>query len=481
MPDLLPVRLQNILHNCKPKLRKERLGRVKVIHCFTIKSRNLVLDVESGALHQVSDVAMKVIASVKESANLLSEIDAPSEILEEINALIQGGMLFSRPSGEVVHEHMTNRKPVIKALCMHMAHECNLRCRYCFAGEGNYSLTDRGFMSLEVGKKALDFLVESSGSRRNLEVDFFGGEPMMNFDVVKELVAYGRSLEEKAGKKFRFTLTTNGVLLTDDAIEYINQNMDNVVLSLDGRQHVNDRMRRNHNGGGSYEQIFPRIKKLADARQHQNYYVRGTFTRFNMDFAADVLHLADAGFKNISVEPVVAPKDEVFALRGGVELKILFEEYEHLASELLKREKQGKGILFFHFEMNLDGGPCIAKRVTGCGAGSEYLAVTPSGKLYPCHQFVGDERFQIGDLTKGTEITHNEFTQDFQNCHVYAKPECAKCWARYYCSGGCMATAYYANDSILKPDEISCELMRKRIECALYIFAERRELNGGAF
>ncbi|MCL2216689.1 MAG: thioether cross-link-forming SCIFF peptide maturase [Defluviitaleaceae bacterium] len=451
-----------------------------MIHCFKIKTRNLVLDVESGALHQVDDAAMEILLQMQNACGdssqaLLRELQETSpRLYSEIRALMEAGQLFSRPLTSDVHQHMENRKPVVKALCLHMAHECNLRCAYCFAGEGNYSLTDRGLMPLEVGKRALDFLVKESGARRNLEVDFFGGEPMLNFDVVKELVAYGRSIEGPAGKKFRFTLTTNGALLTEDAVAYINQNMDNVVLSLDGRPSVNDRMRKNQNGSGSYAKIFPKIKGLADAREQKNYYVRGTFTRYNLDFAEDVLHLADAGFKNISVEPVVAPADADYALREE-DLPVLFDEYEKLAEALLERERAGKGFLFFHFEMNLDGGPCIAKRVTGCGAGSEYLAVTPSGKLYPCHQFVGDERFQADDLGKG--FSSNDIVREFEHCHVFAKPECAACWARYYCSGGCMATAFYANDSILKPDKISCELMRKRIECALYIFAERSERN----
>ncbi|MCL2839475.1 MAG: thioether cross-link-forming SCIFF peptide maturase [Defluviitaleaceae bacterium] len=440
-------------------------------------SRNLVLDVESGALHQVDDVTMAVLSSMQNACeeNLSQALhDVPSEISQEIRALIDAGKLFSKPKTSVVHEHMKNRKPVVKALCMHMAHECNLRCVYCFAGDGNYSLTDRGLMSFDVGKRALDFLVAQSGTRRNLEIDFFGGEPMMNFDVVKALVAYGRSIETKVGKKFRFTLTTNGALLTDDAIHYINEHMDNVVLSLDGRPEINDRMRLSHDGRGSYAQVFPKIKKLADTRilNQMSHYVRGTFTRHNLDFVDDVLHMADEGFKNISIEPVVAPPETDYALREE-DLPTLFKAYETLASALIKREKEGNGVLFFHFEMNLDGGPCIAKRVTGCGAGSEYLAVTPSGKLYPCHQFVGDERFQVGDLETG--VQQREYTKDFKNCHVYAKPECTRCWARYYCSGGCMATAYYANDSILKPDKMSCELMRKRIECALYIFAERMD------
>jgi uncharacterized protein len=295
---------------------------------------------------------------------------------------------------------------------------------------------------------------------------------MLNFDTVKALVAYGRAREKETGKRFRFTLTTNGALLTAKDHEYINQNFDNVVLSLDGRKHVNDKMREFASGGGSYEKILPQIKLLADSRGHEKYYVRGTYTRHNLDFSADVLHLADLGFKNISVEPVVAPSDMDYSIREE-DLPLLFEEYETLAHALLEREKSGNGVHFFHFEMDITGGPCIAKRVTGCGAGSEYLAVTPSGKLYPCHQFVGDEKFLVGDVFTGFNEQKN-MAQDFSLCHVLNKPECAKCWARYFCSGGCMATAYYASGNILTPDQISCKLMQKRIECALYIFAERR-------
>jgi len=433
-----------------------------------------VLDVESGALHQVSDDALEVLKLIEgeesfdENFPLL--INAPHGIVAGIKSLVDAGKLFSKKTVIDIQNHMGNRKPVVKALCLHMAHECNLRCKYCFAGDGQYSLYDRGLMPIEVGKKALDFLVNESGSRRNLEVDFFGGEPMLNFETVKELVKYGRSLEEKNNKKFRFTLTTNGVLLTDESISYINENFDNVVLSLDGRQHVNDNVRKKTDGSGSYDIILPKIKKLTEARNHKNYYVRGTYTRYNMDFANDVLHMADSGFKNISVEPVVAPQEMDYAFKDE-DLLVLFKEYDKLAVELLKREKEGNGILFFHFEMNLDGGPCLAKRVTGCGAGSEYLAVTPSGKFYPCHQFVGDEQFQAGDVFTG--LVENKYTAEFKDCHVYKKPECSKCFAKYYCSGGCLANAYYANDNILKPDKISCELMKKRIENALYIFSER--------
>ncbi|MCL2355785.1 MAG: thioether cross-link-forming SCIFF peptide maturase [Defluviitaleaceae bacterium] len=462
-----------------------------MIHCFEIGERNLVLDVNSGALHSVDDAAfyvlknMAAVESVEKCRELRrvrrkpaarfsrtsecertifqhSEIpaDTPESLRREIRELIDAGQLFSRDRADEAHEHMQNRNPVVKALCLHIAHECNLRCKYCFAGQGNYSENDRGLMPFEVGKNAIDFLIENSGTRRNLEVDFFGGEPMLNFDVVKKIVAYGR--EREGEKNFRFTLTTNAALLSDENISYINETFDNVVLSLDGRKHVNDNMRPFAGGGGSYDEILPRIKALADARQGANYYVRGTYTRHNLDFAADVLHLADAGFKNISVEPVVAPADTDYAIREE-DLPALFAEYEKLALALLAREREGRGIFFFHFETDLSGGPCIAKRVTGCGAGAEYLAVTPSGRLYPCHQFVGDEKFMLDAPSPA-----------FSANHVFTKPECAACWAKFHCGGGCFATAYHMNGDISKPDKISCELMKKRVECALFMFAERQ-------
>lgn len=429
---------------------------MSMIHCFKIGGQNLVLDVNSGALHCVDDAAFFALKNGG---------DAPAGVREEIRALTDAGQLFSPDRADEARAHMENRRPVVKALCLHIAHECNLRCKYCFAGQGNYSESDRGLMPFEVGKNALDFLIENSGTRRNLEVDFFGGEPMLNFDVVKKIIAYGREREAAAKKNFRFTLTTNAALLDDENIPYINETFDNVVLSLDGRKHVNDAMRPFAAGGGSYDKILPKIRALADTRGDKNYYIRGTYTRHNLDFAADVLHLADAGFKNISVEPVVAPPRADYAIREE-DLPALFDEYEKLSEALLARECEGRGIFFFHFETDLTGGPCVAKRVTGCGAGSEYLAVTPSGKLYPCHQFVGDEKF---DLVSNT----NRMISDFANCHVFTKPECAACWAKFYCGGGCFATAYHMNGDIAKPDKISCELMKKRIECALYIFAER--------
>ncbi|MCL2404126.1 MAG: thioether cross-link-forming SCIFF peptide maturase [Defluviitaleaceae bacterium] len=453
-----------------------------MIHCFSVNGRHLVLDIASGALHAVDDAAYLVLCALQGmpdgeaaepemiAAKTGLATNTVKEALKEIRQLVDMGQLFTHTSEADVHVYMRNRRPVIKALCLHMAHECNLRCGYCFAGQGDYG-QDRGLMSLETGRKALDFLIAQSGSRRNLEVDFFGGEPMLNFDTVKALVAYGRAREKETGKRFRFTLTTNGALLTDEDHPYINENMDNVVLSLDGRPEVNDCMRKlTANKNGSYDVVYPKIKALADSRNHERYYVRGTYTRHNLDFAADVLHMADVGFTQLSVEPVVAPPGVSYSLREE-DLPALYAEYEKLADALLARERDGKPVNFFHFMMDLSGGPCLAKRVTGCGAGSEYLAITPSGKLFPCHQFVGDDKFCLGDLDTG--IVNSKIVSDFAGCHVYSKPACRDCWARYYCSGGCMATAYNTHGDINQPDKISCDLQRKRIECALYMKAAR--------
>jgi uncharacterized protein len=400
---------------------------------------------------------------------LVAEIKEAVTDREAVNAiygLIKAGQLFSKPRDGQIAKHMKERTPVVKALCLHMAHECNLNCAYCFAGQGNYGDGDRGLMPLDVGKKALDFLIAQSGTRRNLEVDFFGGEPMLNFDVVKELVAYGRMREKETGKQFRFTLTTNGAFLNEGNIPYIHKHFDNIVMSLDGREEVNDRMR----GTGTYADVLPKIRAMSKARDTASHYVRGTYTRYNLDFAADVLHLADMGFDYLSVEPVVAPPDADYALREE-DLPALFAEYEKLAEAVWERNQNGAGIRFFHFDINMESGPCIAKRVTGCGAGSEYLAVTPKGRLFPCHQFVGDDAFCLGDLDVG--IRDTERVDSFTRCHVAAKPTCAVCWAKYYCSGGCMATAFYATGTIMEPDKTSCALMRKRIECALYLAARR--------
>ncbi len=449
-----------------------------MIHRYKNNGYNIVLDVCSGAVHVVDDIVYDVIDlyeshSLEEIKALLPGYSGEelSEAWQEITALKEAGELFAEDEYKDLVIDFKKRKTVIKALCLHIAHDCNLACRYCFAGEGEYH-GDRSLMSLEVGKAAIDFLIENSGSRRNLEVDFFGGEPLMNFDVVREIVAYGRSLEEKYDKQFRFTLTTNGMLLTDEVMEFANREMDNVVLSVDGRKEVHDRMRPTPNGKGSYEYIMPGFKRFCELRGQKKYYVRGTFTHDNLDFAADVLHLADQGFKEISVEPVVASEDEPYAIRRE-DLPKLMEEYDKLAVELLKREKEGRGFHFFHFMIDLDQGPCVFKRLSGCGSGTEYLAVTPWGDLYPCHQFVGDEKFLLGNVREG--VTNTEVRDSFKLCNVYARDKCRECFARFYCSGGCAANAYKFHGDINDAYDIGCELMKKRVECAIMIKAARAD------
>ena len=443
-----------------------------MVHCFNVNGRRFALDVPTGALHETDAVTQEIIEAMDGVFNgaLTNDFNIPQDefngIISEIRGLAEDGQLFTAERAEPVRVGMREREPVVKALCLHIAHDCNLRCKYCFAGQGSYgdNIGGERYMTPEVGRKALDFLISRSGNRRHLEVDFFGGEPMLNFDTVKEIVSYGRKREKETDKIFRFTLTTNGTLLNPEHHAYINEVMDNVVLSIDGRPEVHDRMRSNANGAGSYADVFPKLKQLADSRGHERYYVRGTYTRHNTDFAADVLHLADAGFTQVSVEPAVAEPSAGYSIRRE-DVPVLCGEYEKLADELLKR----KHIRFFHFEIDLDGGPCVAKRVTGCGAGTEYLAVTPEGKLFPCHQFVGEGKFLLGDLDTG--VTEKWVTDMFKECHVYNKPECVNCWAKYYCSGGCAANAYHTNGDIAKPDIIACDLQRKRIECALYMRA----------
>jgi uncharacterized protein len=358
---------------------------------------------------------------------------------------------------------------VVKALCLHIAHDCNLACKYCFAEEGEYHGGKRELMPYETGKAALDFLIENSGSRHNLEVDFFGGEPLLNWQVVKDLVAYGRSREEETGKHFRFTLTTNGVLLTDEIMEFANREMDNIVLSIDGRKEVHDRMRPFRGGaGGSYDRIVPKFQRVAESRGQERYYVRGTFTRYNCDFAEDVLHLADLGFKQISVEPVVAKETDDYAFRQE-DLPQLLEEYDKLAAEMAKRAGTDSDFNFFHFMIDLEGGPCVYKRLSGCGSGTEYLAVTPTGDLYPCHQFVGDTDFRLGDVWKGIDRT--DIVTDFKGANVYSRPACRECFAKYYCSGGCAANAYNFTGDIRGNYALGCELQKKRIECAIMLKA----------
>lgn len=457
-----------------------------MIHQYKNNGYNIVLDVNSGCVHVVDDLVYDIITLYEKmdtEAIITKMIETYSvvgttvkeqeirEAIEEIEELKEQGSLFTEDIYKDYIIDFKKRQTVVKALCLHIAHDCNLACRYCFAEEGEYK-GRRALMSYEVGKQALDFLIQNSGNRRNLEVDFFGGEPLMNFDVVKQLVAYGREQETLHDKKFRFTLTTNGILLNDDIIEFINQEMSNVVLSIDGRKEVNDFMRPARNGKGSYDVILPKFKKVAESRNQTNYYVRGTFTHHNLDFAADVLHLADLGFEQISVEPVVAAPEEPYAIKKE-DIARICEEYDTLAKEMIERKKKGRGFHFFHFMIDLTGGPCVAKRLSGCGSGTEYLAVTPWGDLYPCHQFVGTEEFLMGNVFDG--VTKTDIRDEFKLCNVYAKEKCKECFARFYCSGGCAANSFHFHGTINDAYDIGCELQRKRVECAIMIKAAEAE------
>ena len=454
-----------------------------MIHQYKNNGFNIVLDVNSGAIHVVDDITYDIIADYesldkqgivekigkKYDAVGVAEIE---EAYDEVRSLEEAEELFTKDIYEDRVIDYTKRATVVKALCLHIAHDCNLSCKYCFAEEGLYHGKKAELMPYEVGKQALDFLVANSGSRRNLEVDFFGGEPLLNFQVVKDLVAYGRELEKTHDKHFRFTLTTNGVLLNDEVMEFANREMDNVVLSIDGRKEVHDKMRPFQRGDGSYDIVTPKFIKFAESRGQSKYYARGTFTRNNLDFSKDVLHLADLGFKQISVEPVVAPEDESYALLEE-DLPKLFEEYDLLAKEMVARHGTDKEFNFFHFMIDLEGGPCVFKRLSGCGSGTEYLAVTPSGELYPCHQFVGNDGFKMGDVWKGIENT--DLQTEFKGCNVYSKPECKQCFAKYYCSGGCAANAYHFDGNIRGNYHVGCELQKKRVECAIMIKAATAE------
>ena len=460
-----------------------------MIHQYVSNGYNIVLDVNSGCVHVVDEMTYRAVPFVEEAlaqnaqgieeltayvterldicAGETAEASTLREVIEEILELKEAGMLYTEDIYERYIGEFKNRETVVKALCLHIAHDCNLACKYCFAEEGEYH-GRKALMSFEVGKKALDFLVASSGNRVNLEVDFFGGEPLLNWQVVKDLVAYGRSLEEPHHKKFRFTLTTNGVLLNDEILEFANKEMANIVLSIDGRQKIHDLMRPHRGGQGSYDEVVPKYKKVAESRKQMNYYVRGTFTRNNLDFAEDVKHLADEGFEQISVEPVVAADTEEYALREE-DLPVILSEYDKLALEYIRRKKEGKGFNFFHFMIDLEGGPCVAKRLSGCGSGTEYLAVTPWGDLYPCHQFVGQEQFLMGNVDTG--IVRTDIRDTFKTCNVYAKEKCRDCFAKFYCSGGCAANAYNFSGSINGAYDLGCELQRKLVECAIMIKA----------
>lgn len=452
-----------------------------MIHQYKQCGYNIVLDICSGAVHIVDDIAYDIISLYenKEKNEVIAEIskkygDVPrDEIIEcydQVTELKNSGELFTEDNFEpMAGELKAKTSGVIKALCLHIAHTCNLNCSYCFASQGKYH-GERALMSFEVGKRALDFLIENSGTRRNLEVDFFGGEPLMNFDVVKKLVEYARSIEKEKGKNFRFTLTTNGVLVDDDVIDFANKEMSNVVLSLDGRKEVHDRYRVDYQGRGSYDTIVPKFQKFVKARGGKNYYMRGTFTHANPDFLEDIKTMLNLGFTELSMEPVVAAEGDEAALTEE-DKPVVMKQYEELAELMLKRDKEGKPFTFYHYMIDLAGGPCIYKRISGCGSGTEYMAVTPWGDLYPCHQFVGDEKFKLGDIWHGVE--NKEIQNEFASCNVYARSECRDCWARFYCSGGCAANAYHATGSVKGVYKYGCDLFKKRMECAIAVAVVR--------
>ena len=452
-----------------------------MIHQYKFGDLNIVLDVCSGAIHTVDDIAYDMISMFEnhDRDSVISEIcrkypDVPEdeiwECYDQIAQLKEDGKLFVKDSFEPMAGALKAKTSgVIKALCLHIAHTCNLNCSYCFASQGKYH-GERALMSFEVGKRALDFLIENSGSRRNLEVDFFGGEPLMNFDVVKRLVEYARSIEKEKNKNFRFTLTTNGVLVDDDVIDFANREMSNVVLSLDGRREVHDRYRVDYAGNGSWDKIVPKFQKFVAARGGKNYYMRGTFTHANPDFLEDIKVMLDLGFSELSMEPVVAAEGDPAALTEE-DKAIVLKQYEQLAELMLRRDKEGKPFTFYHYMIDLKGGPCIYKRISGCGSGTEYMAVTPWGDLYPCHQFVGDEKFKLGDIWNG--VSNTEIQKEFASCNVYAREKCRDCWAKLYCSGGCAANAYHSTGSVRGVYKYGCDLFRKRMECAIAVAVAR--------
>lgn len=457
-----------------------------MVHLYKNNGYNIVIDANSGCVHSVDEVAYDMIGLFetldkqaliktvleKYASNPAVDEAELEEIYADILALKESKQLFSEDEFADFQWDFKKRNSVLKAICLHVAHDCNLACKYCFAGKGEYN-GEKALMSFDVGKQALDFLVANSGTRHNLEVDFFGGEPLMNFEVVKQLTAYGRSLEEKYNKNFRFTLTTNGILVDDEVIDFCNREMSNVVLSIDGRKCVNDRMRVSRNGKGSYDHILPKFLQFVEQRGNKDYYLRGTYTGFNKDFSADIIHLADLGFKELSMEPVVCDPNEEYALHED-DVPMLCEQYQKLADEMLRRKREKNGFTFYHYMIDLMGGPCIAKRISGCGVGVEYMAVTPTGELYPCHQFVSDDRFLLGNVWDG--VQHPEVLDEFKHCNVYAHEECKDCFARLYCSGGCAANAFHSTGSIRGVYKLGCELHKKRIECAIMLkVAEQTE------
>ncbi len=456
-----------------------------MIHQYKLNGYNIVIDIYSGSVHIVDDLAYDVIAAFEENTpeQIVDKLypvyidrsvsrDDILGCIDDVRKLKEDERLFTEDIFSDKASKLKNNSKVIKALCLHVAHTCNLNCSYCFASQGKYQ-GERAIMSAEVGKRALDFLIENSGTRRNLEVDFFGGEPLMNWDVVKEIVAYGRKREKEENKNFRFTLTTNGILIDDDVIDFCNKEMHNVVLSLDGRKEVHDKFRVDYAGRGSYDQIVPKFQEFVKRRGDKNYYMRGTFTHNNPDFTNDIFHMADLGFTELSMEPVVCAPDDPSALTEE-DIHTVFGQYEILAKEMIKRERNGNGFTFYHYMIDLEHGPCIYKRLSGCGSGTEYLAVTPWGDLYPCHQFVGDDKYLMGNIYAG--VTNTELRDKFKKCNIYSRPDCGDCWAKLYCSGGCAANAYHATGDITGIYEPGCRLFRKRIECAIMMQAAMADI-----
>ena len=442
------------------------------IHKFMLEDTRILLDVNSGSIHLIDQATWDYLDRLKDGqdskqaqATLLAKYEPEQieEVVAEVEELIQQKLLFT--DDETGQSYQGAEKPLVKALCLHISHDCNLNCVYCFAGAGHFG-GERQHMSLDVGKAAIDFLLEASGTRKNCEIDFFGGEPLLNFSVVKELVGYGKEKAALVGKTIKFTLTTNGLLLNREVEEFLNEQQMSVVLSIDGRPEINDLMRPTLKGQGTYGVILENYRRFCASREHKNYFLRGTFTGHNLDFSQDVIHLADEGFPLLSVEPVVAPEGESYAFREE-DLPQLFSEYEKLTREYLSRWEKDQGFEFFHFNLDLNRGPCLPKRLSGCGAGHEYLAVTPEGELFPCHQFVGNSQFSLGNLKQG--VINPQLSKEFQLAHVYSKPQCLECWARFYCSGGCHANNYHAHGSLHQVYEIGCQLAKKRIECAIYI------------
>lgn len=449
-----------------------------MIHQYKNNGYNIVIDANSGSIHSVDEVAYDIIKSIDEGEkdpDKISEMICRKyhdvtrkdvmETIRDIESLQKEGKLFSEDIFKDLAPHMKAKQSVLKAICLHVAHDCNMDCGYCFAGKGEYN-GPKGLMSFETAKKAIDFLVDNSPGRRNLEVDFFGGEPLLNWEVCKKTVEYARSIEKEKNKNFRFTLTTNGILVDDDVIEFANREMSNVVLSLDGRPEINDNMRKTKNGKGTYDLIIDKFRKFADSRDQQDYYMRGTYTKYNRDFAKDIIYMADMGFKELSMEPVVCSPDMPYALTQD-DMDILKENYDILAREMIKRYREGMGFNFYHYTIDFTGGPCISKRISGCGVGTEYLAITPEGDIYPCHQFVGDNKYIMGNLDEG--ITGMDILSEFEGCNVYSRKECNDCFAKLYCSGGCSANAYHMNGDVKTVCDFSCELHKKRIECAVMI------------